>query len=91
VQKYIFFLSSPNYFHKKHQNECKNQHNCTENRFSASAGSQKEVVIRHPLLFTTQNHYPDLGEWFTSLCFTESSMESRFVIPFSSTACPDKI
>lgn len=52
---------------------------------------RNEVVIRPPLLFTTQNHYPDLGEWFTSLCFTESSMESRFVIPFSSTACPDKI
>lgn len=34
---------------------------------------RNEVVIRPPLLFTTQNHYPDLGEWFMTPCFTDSS------------------
>ena len=61
LQKYIFFLSSPNYFHKKYENECKKQHNYLENRLSASAGSQKEVVIRHhwcyPPLLIFPNSY----------------------------------
>ena len=43
-----------------------------------------------PLLFTTPNLIPESGMWFTSPCFTVSSMAYRFDTPSSLTAFPKK-